>query len=58
MKKVLTLLVSTMLVLGVTACVATDTPHHTPTTSGVTTPVVLPVNNFDGIDPSGQVVEF
>lgn len=48
MKKVLTLLVSTMLVLGVTACVDMDTTHDmpmpgdTPTTSGVTEPAPEP----------------
>lgn len=55
MKKVLTLLVSTMLVLGVTACVATDTPHDmhhdTPVTSGVTTPVARTL-------PRGVTIEF
>jgi multiple sugar transport system substrate-binding protein len=61
MKKVLTLLVSTMLVLGVTACVSeTTTSDVAPTTPVPTTPVepTTPVSNFEGVNVRGATIEF
>jgi multiple sugar transport system substrate-binding protein len=60
MKKVFTLFLSFGLLFGLAACASDELPAlptTPPTTSGVTTPT-LPVSSFDGVDPSGQVVEF